>query len=624
MDSTKFERPQGIGPVKAAISLYGERIQGRKPDKYKTQLPLKEDSHSVTGDLHRAKMDIGRLNETKNFAEKEKARAESELYRTRSRAKELALQIDESNAKAREQKLELQSMRKPEFGDGQYAEVMQELSTVKKELSRLKLDVASALEAKAKAEKETEASRSKASSYSRSVKGLRREIYAANEEHVLVELARIEAEREFREIEAQRVAEAAQFAKKIEATNKKIKDISNEINLAKELEMKLEITNSDINILQNEMELVRAMERKHQKNDLFKDVNKTVEEESESRSMLRSAEAELKAAKKELASIKEEGFQLMASMDLIREELMHTAEETKRLKKLEMKTDSTVQHLNSKLLKAKSKLESATRADERARAIVSNLSAALQQLHTEVESAKEEKELVSEETRSIKMEIEKTDLDISSVEERLQAAVRELEAVKASEAVALKKLRRVTERTIKSRASWILSSSNITISKCEYDYLNKRAADAQVVAEKKVAAAQAWIKALKAGEKEILMKTELAKREIKELKGVEDRELCDMEKSLAAQKTLEEELCNWRQKEKEEDISNLKLVVTTPRKSLRGNGIPAASRRAKVRRLSKSSGLRYTRSPSFTIKKKRKVMPSLVKFLRDRKTGKHE
>ncbi|KAG1347067.1 protein PLASTID MOVEMENT IMPAIRED 2 [Cocos nucifera] len=570
-------------------------------------------------------MDIGRLNETKNFAEKEKARAESELYRTRSRAKELALQIEESNAKARERKLELQSMSKAEFGDGGYAEVMQELNTVKQELSRLKLDVASALEAKAKAEKETEASRSKASSYSRSIEGLRREIDEANEEHVLVELARIEAEREFREIEAQRVAESAQFAKKMEATKKKIKDISNEVNRAKELEMKLEITNSDINVLQNEMELVRAMERKHQKNDLFKDAKKTVEKESECRSLLRSAEAELEAAKKELASLKEEGFQLMASMDVIREEMMHTAEESKRLKKLEMKTDSTVQHLNSKLLKAKSKLESATRADERARAIVSNLSAALQQLQTEVESANEEKEIVSEETKTIRMEIEKRDSDISLAEERLQAAVQELEAVKASEAVALKKLRRVAERTIKSRASLIpSSSSNITISKCEYDYLNQRAADAQVVADKKVAAARAWIEALKAGEKEILMKTELAKREIKELKGVEDRELCDMEKSLVAQKTLEEELCNWRQREREADISNLQLVVTTPRKSLRGNGIPAASRRAKVRRLSASSGVRHTRSPSFNLKKKRKVMPNLVKFLRDRKTGKHK
>lgn len=544
----------------------------------------------------------------------------------RSRAKELSLQIEECSAKASARKLELQSMRKEEFGDGQYAEVMTELNTVKKELSRLKLDVASALEAKVKAEKETEASRSKANSYSRTVEGLRREIDVANEEHVLVELARIEAEREFREIEAQRVAGSAEFAKKMEATKKKIEDISNEINRAKQLEMKLEVTNSDINVLQNEMELVRAMERKHQKkNDLFKDANKTIEERSEEgRSLLRSAEAELEAAKKELTSIKEKGFQLMASMDLIREELMHTAQETRRLKKVEMKADSTVQHLNSKLLKAKSKLESATRADERARAIVSNVSAALQQLQTEVELAKKEKELVGEETKSIRMEIEKTDLDISSAEERLQAAVQELEAIKASEALALKNLRRLTERTIKARASLVPHSSTVTISKWEHDYLNQRAADAQVVADKKVAAAQAWIEALKAGEKEILMKTELAKREIKELRGVEDRELHDMEKSLVAQRTLEEELCNWRQKEKEADISNLQLVVATPRKSLRGHGITAASRRAKVRRLSTSSGIRYTRSPSFTIKKKRKVMPNLVKFLRDRTTGKQK
>lgn len=621
MDGTKSERPEGIGSVKAAISLYGERIQGRRPRKRRT---LKEDPHAKAGELHRAKMDIGKLNETKNFAEKEKARAESELQRCKSRAEELALQIEESNAKARARKLELRSMRKVEISDVQYAEVMREFHTVKKELRRLKLDVASALEAKAKAEKETKASASKASSYSRSVEELSRKIGEANEEHVLVELARIEAERDLREIEAQREAEAARFAEKMEATQKKIKDVRKQLGRAKELEMKLEMTNSDVNVLQNEMVLVRAMERSHLKNGLSKDASKTMEEESQSLSLLRSAEGELETAKKELASIKEEGFQFMASMDLVREELAHAAEETDRLKKQEMKADSTVQNLNSKLLKAKSKLESATRADERAKAIVSNLSAALQQLQTEVKTVKKEKELVTEEMKSMKMEIERTELDISSAEERLQAAVQELEAVKASEAVALKKLRRVAERTIKARASSIPDSSTITISKREFDYLKRRAADAQFVADKKVAAAQAWIEALKAGEKEILMKTDLAKREIKEIKAVEHRVLCEMEKSLVAPKTVEEELCNGRQKEGEADISNLQRVVAAPKKSLRENGIPVASRRAKVRRLSASSGIRHARSPSLTIKKRRKIMPNLVNFLRYRKTRKQK
>ncbi|KAG4982794.1 hypothetical protein JHK87_027543 [Glycine soja] len=61
-------------------------------------------------------------------------------------------------------------------------------------------------------------------------------------------------------------------------------------------------------------------------------------------------------------------------------------------------------------------------------------------------------------------------------------------------------------------------SSMITISKFEYEYLTNHAASVEEIVDKKVAAAEAWIEALKASEKEILMERKIAQRELKESK----------------------------------------------------------------------------------------------------------
>ncbi|MQL96046.1 hypothetical protein Taro_028713 [Colocasia esculenta] len=193
----------------------------------------------------------------------------------------------------------------------------------------------------------------------------------------------------------------------------------------------------------------------------------------ESEDLLRSAKSQLKAAKKELVSVRDEGFQLMASMDAVREELKQISKETNRLRRLEEKQDLTIQNLNSKLLRAK------------ARGIVSNLKVALQQLQSEAES------------------------------------IEELERVKASEAAALDRLKLLSERALKARASSGQHSSFLRISKFEYEYLIGHAEAAQKVADKKVAAAQAWVEALKASEKEMMMKIEMAQREIRDLEIVE-------------------------------------------------------------------------------------------------------
>ncbi|XP_042500959.1 protein PLASTID MOVEMENT IMPAIRED 2-like isoform X2 [Macadamia integrifolia] len=620
-----------IGSVKAAISLVGERINEEKPQPKKTQMKFSDlqKPPSRAKELHVAMRDIGHLSENKKVAESVKAQAESELYTARMRVKDLTSRIEESNLKAKAQKYELEKLQKNWGGRAdnlQYAQVMKELEFVKQELSKLKLERDSFLEEKLRAEKEFEASVSKFKFHSSTVEILRKEIEEANEEQVLVHLARIEAVKELEAIEAQRGAEASQFSVKLGRTRNRIKDMTQELDDAKELERKLATTTSDVNVTENELQLAKGMDQRDEKTELSVDnrIHQASEEESQTSRLSQSITEELDAAKKELALIRKEGFQLMASMDIIRDELKQVSEESAQLRTSEKKTDLLVRNLNSKLLRAKSKLENAYRAEDQAKTIVSNLSETLQKLQTETKAANKERELFSEEAASIRTEIQKTQNDNELAEVMLLAAMKELEVVKASEAIAHESLKSLTERIMKSRASASRHKSSITITKFEYEYLTSCAEGAKEIARKKVAAAQAWIEALRASEKEILVNTEAAKREIRELRLLEEQEVHRTEKSMKMEREIEEELYDLKQHhEKNPEATNMKLEKSLSRKSIKNSGSSTPTIRARSRRPSSPGTPLLNRSTSISIRKRRLVMPNLVKIFARKKTKNH-
>ncbi|GMI66151.1 plastid movement impaired 2, WEAK CHLOROPLAST MOVEMENT UNDER BLUE LIGHT 2 [Hibiscus trionum] len=594
-----------IGSSKAAENMYGGMIlEGSSSlEKPQNQEAFPEKPLSKAKELHIAKMDMSRYKESRRNAESAKFKAESELFSAKKTVKDLASMIEESNFKAKERIKDVESLktkgkleekasvfrRKESY---LYAEVMKELEMVKHELSELKLEMASVMADKARAVKDYEDSSSKMMSNGNYIKELRKEIEAANEEHVLVELARIEASKEAADIKAQKEKEVAEFAYRMEETQKKMKDMVEEMDRTKELEQRLDVTLSDINLSQDKLKQVR---------------DQTPSSESINK--------ELQAAKNELASIREESFRYMSSMDVIRNELKRVTEETEELKKTDEKTDLRVKSLNSKLLRAKSKLEAVTAAEEKTKSIVTNLSLTLEQLRTEAEASKKEKALVTEDIAKIEEEIRKTESEIDSTEEKLQAAVEELEAVKSAETSALEQLRSLIETTMQSRASASNQNSTITISKFEYEYLTGRAVGAEEIADKKVAAAQAWIEALKASEREILMKTETARRDLRETRVEEEHEAYRTERSLSAKKMIEKELRNWQNVEGQNKQSPLN------RKSRKSNGNLTPLGRSRFRGLS-SPVTRVGGSTPFIIKKKRRVIPNLAKIFTGKKVGK--
>lgn len=584
---------------------------------------------SKARELQKARTDVYHYKNSRNAADSFRAQAQLELLNAKNTVKKLSSLFDKSNATTKAHKRELEKLKKSgsvqerqvavaSSENHEYAGLMWELELAKQELSKLKLDVASVFNEKLQAEKEKEEAVSKFQSLSSSIEELRKEIDEINEEQVLVELAQIEALREFQEIEAQRRMEADEFLCAIENKRKNINDLVQEVEGLKELEKQFSVTTSDVNVLQRELKLVKELDIKAKRKAMMTKLEaKSQVEEDEL--LLQSVTEELRTAKKDLASIRDEGFQFMTSMDAIRRELKQVKEEITNLKRPDEKTDSIVQKLNSKLLRAKTKLEAVSSAEEKAKAIASNLSLTIEQMKKETEAAKKEKELTDEEIKNTKAEIQKTESEIDLNEERLQDALRELEMVKSSEASALKKLKSLTESTMRSRASATKNSSSITISSFEYNYLAGHAVAAQEIADKKVAAAQAWIEAIKASEVETIKKCELAELEINEMRMEEQKLVYRTYRSLSAKRMVEGELQNWKQK-RERNAEAENVQSANRQKSIRRNGSMTPSRRLKFRiSASPSPHMMNGRSTSFSMKKRTKVVKNLAKFFNGKK-----
>ncbi|KAL8246940.1 hypothetical protein R6Q59_008156 [Mikania micrantha] len=386
-------------------------------------------------------------------------RLEIELSDAKKAVRDLASQIEEANLRSKG------LQRKPKWRqeedaetsakneDARYAEVMMELKHMQQELGKLKLDMARVMKEKRHAERSSKASSFKTSNLLASMELMKKELQELGEKQAVVEFALIEADNDRESIE----------------TNE------------------LQITVSDANLVNQEV------------------------------SPLNTITGELEGAKRELESVKGEGFKFMTSMDVIRDELKHVREETARLQQAEQKRELTVQNLNSKILRAKAKLESLTSAESRTSTVVSDLAITLEQLRTESVAAKKDKDTINADIENMNEEIRKTDHEIDVAEERLEAAMEELKTIKSSETKALGILRNLINTTAKTRDTASTNSSMITITNFEYEYLTGKAGGAAELADKKIAAAQAWVEALKASERELLMKIETTQNEIGEL-----------------------------------------------------------------------------------------------------------
>ncbi|KAF8091621.1 hypothetical protein N665_0441s0028 [Sinapis alba] len=592
-----------IGSVKAAINMYGQRATRS----ISPQLDLPE-AKSVAEDLHKSGRELGMYRESRKASDSAKTKAEAELNKAKKTVQELTLLIEQLKSRKTEavKKLKID-------GNGNYAQIMRELEDVKQELSKLKLDVAYALKEKVAAEKEVMELRVKTEENLKLVESVKLEVDAANEEHVLVELAKMEALKECKELEEQRERERKEAFESLEKMKKRTKEMMKEIKRSKEYENVLSETLSDIEMLETQLKLVKDMERKVQRSD---SMSRSKNRGKDTLSVLKEVTEATEAKKEELASLNAELLYLGDIMDALRKELEEAKKETARFDKIIQKDDAMIERLNTKLLMGKAKLEAVSADEERISSLADNLTCSFEKLKSDKEAAKKEEVDLKEEATNIK----KTEMGFGGKEKELLSKLDELEKAKQAEGLALEKLESMVEKTMEARETDSLRNSTITISRFEYEYLSGQARHAEETAEKKVEAAMAWVEALKASTKEIVIKTETLERESGKTMVEEERASFRMQRSLSIKRLVQNEIEKF--KEESEDKSSSLVSPKPVRKSVRLSGKFTPVQGGKTRRY--SSGNRGT--PSYFVIKKKKKVPNLVKFFsrkRDKSSLEH-
>ncbi|XP_074287389.1 protein PLASTID MOVEMENT IMPAIRED 2-like [Silene latifolia] len=574
-----------LGSVKAAINRYGGKVYrgpGLRIDP-QTDAPVSEEASSKAQELHIAKKTVDKINENRRSAETVTSQAEIELLTAKKIVRELTSQIEDLKAKAKQKIHEHELQTIDVLENRQYNDVLQELENVKWEVSKMKLDMARELEDKSRAEKEVNAARLRLGSYMNTAEKLRKEIEEVNEEEVLVELAQIQARKELAAIEAQRKEEFEKHSSKVDEAKKKINVLIKEVEHKKRLEEVLAITNSEADVLQNELNLIKEMDERI-----------ALSKNSE----LQSVTKELEAARKEHALIKAGVFELMTGMDSTRVELRNIVKEREELEKMEVKTEKYIEKLNMKLLRSKDRLEAAKASEEKAKSMLPSFVVSLEELEKITKAAVEEKKGIIQEIEDTRGDIQKTESMTDSTEEKLLAAMQEMEEVRMAEAKALKKLKSLVESVVVDRAS--RNAENISISKFEYDYLTGCATGAEEIANKKVAAANAWANALRANAKEMEIRTAVLKREAKELKLKEEE---SSKIKVPVDKDHDKKSVQGRKSVTENSSSSIQARQAKFRKSI---GSPAA-RRPII-------------STSLTLKRKRKVIRKIANYFVNKHT----
>lgn len=567
--------------VKDAVTMFGEREiadrihkKSREIPKEKGQLLKETQLHILQKELVKLKEQLKSVNSTKDQVEIELVEAKKDagvlslkLEKTRESNKKtndsseiyslLAKELEASKAEVSKGKIidwqsELTTARKNHMA------VAAELEAAKQELRKLKQELQTSLGAKVFAGKQAEDAVSKMKLNSLMAEKLVKEIDEAQKTHINVKLAYMEAEKEKKLITAEREGEAQKASPLAEKIRKQIDEITQALAHKKNLEEELAKTTAALENLKNELNSAKVEESNictdgfHPIKELkivMEEIETTHKKEVDTVYTLESRNSELAQAKEHLEKVTEEGRSLKTCMDHLKGELEKTKTELAELNKVEALTEAKAADLNSELYRARIKLDLAISAEEKVKNEASSLSLTIQNLTAEAEQAKKDSEYMNRETSKAKLETEQAKAEMAAINSKLEAAYKELEETKAAEAIALKKTSDLSEKYNAAQASISESDAGVTISLREFNSLGRKVEEVGSLADKKVAAAMAQIDAIKAAEQEILMKLEIANREIQDLMSDQEKEVHNVVMATAAKRAIESELLRWRERE---------------------------------------------------------------------------
>ncbi|ERN09779.1 protein WEAK CHLOROPLAST MOVEMENT UNDER BLUE LIGHT 1 isoform X1 [Amborella trichopoda] len=277
--------------------------------------------------------------------------------------------------------------------------------------------------------------------------------------------------------------------------------------------------------------------------------------------------------------------------------------------------------LRAELDRITSETETVLEKEGAGRQRIAELPSAIQIAALEADQAKSSEQLAHEDLMRVRKDAEQAKGSATTMEARLIATIREIEASKASERLALAAIEALDGS----------SQNGVTLSLDQYFEMSKRAYEAEEQASARVAAAFYELGLAKESELRSLEREKEAKRDLGSRKEALCMAVQKREKAMEEKLVIEEELRKWRTDQEElrrmSGSPSVLQVLMGDTKSLDGDGDSVSIYQASSSKtfMSESDDLVSTgsefREKKRNKKKKKTFFPQIITFLARRNSG---
>ncbi|KAI3818911.1 hypothetical protein L1987_12732 [Smallanthus sonchifolius] len=518
--------------VKAAVNLFGEA--SRKTGEERV-LEKETELHWTLKELDKYKELLKSAESTKAQARLDLEKANKSLHELTnklemiSEGKQAAIETTEA-AKTRAQQLELlKSSQSQVVNDGwkedvdneriQYKTSANELISIKQELTSLRQDFDTALEAKLAAFQQAADAQHAAKVNHKKMVELSNQVEEMRETLHRVQLASEKAHEEHLNLIEEKEARIESIKKAKEDLELKIQSLRKEHQLSelRTLGDNLEETTEAINVLEEQLREVRVADME----------------------TLEKAKLEVDEAKRRHEELKQEESSVGAMVERLKQDL----EKVKRDITLLRGDDLKREQQQAELDQIKQEIEEVNTELTKTTNSINELELKMQETMTEAEKVKKEEEEVKEQAETLKRQAQNSETGNKEAEEQLEAALRELEKAKVAEELANDQIR---QRTSQKDSGSAKDDNKIRMTAQEYEALKRKDEEAEKAADAKVATAMSQVETIKKKERQTLQKLERSKEETKDIEVALAEALKMAEMADAAKQAIESELRKWR------------------------------------------------------------------------------
>nr|CAD1832264.1 unnamed protein product [Ananas comosus var. bracteatus] len=571
--------------VKAAVSKFGGIVDW----KAHKSLTL-ERSGDVQLELEKVQKEIPAHKMQLQATEEAKAQVLKELESTRRLIEEVKLdlekvQTEEAQAK---QDSELAQLRMKEIEQGiaggasvaakaqldvgraRRDNAFAELKSVREELQALQEQYGALLCEKDAMIRKADESISESKGIEKRVEELTVELISAKEKLESAHAAHLDAEDRRIGASLAREQDCIAWEKELKQAEEEIKRLNEQRSSAEDLKSKL---NSASDLLLNlKAELAACTEAKLNGEDdnITGETNKMRKSIQEA---LDSKRKEIEEVEGSIEKAKEEVSGLKLAVSTLRSELDKEKAVLATVKQREGMASIAVSSLEAELNKTREEIETVEAKEKETRENMMELPKLLPEAAQEANRAKSTAKLAQEELRKADEEAEQARASVITTEIRMHAALKEIEAARTSEKLALAAIKALQDSE-EATSLGEDSPKGETLSIDEYFTLSKRAHEAEVAAREKAMAATAQVESAKESEFKSL---EILNQVYKEIEQKREALRVASEKAEKAQReklAAEQELRNWR-----EESEQRRKIGDTARSAI----IPKRSYSAKIK-----------------------------------------